>query len=85
MLAGLDRSLEVLGPEVRRCCQDDSIDAAVQQLLIRIETDEPALLGHVHLIGQAVEVHTVIAAFGPLAQHVVRGIELISKQIGHSL
>ena len=49
MLAGLDRGLDVLGPEARRGRQHDQV-AAVNDFLIGVEADEAAIVGNVEFL-----------------------------------
>ena len=51
VLARGHRGLQVHGAEAGRRGQDDVINAAPEHLLISVEADEPAILGHIDLIG----------------------------------
>ena len=73
VLARLDRGAQVLGPEVGRRGEDHVVDLRHgEQLLVRVEADEAALLGDVEVDLTQV----VAAAVDPVTEHVRQGDDL---------
>jgi len=69
----IDRRLEMDWPKMRRRGEEDKIDIAVDELLIRIETDVTAIIVDLNLITIGVIVGT---------EHVSTTVESIAKDIG---